>query len=361
MAPVFRVIDTGVRDGRKQIAFDQALIDLHRAGKSPDTVRFLRFESSALVGRHQAIAHELKLQHCRANGIGLVRRITGGGAIYLDPDQVGWELVLSRARLPMPALSDYTRSICEAVAYGLSKTFDIDARFRPRNDIEVNGRKLCGTGGFFDGDTLFYQGTVLVDADPARIMACLNVPEAKVKKHVLDKPESRIVTLKSLLGNTAPAIAAVHQAVLDGLVAKLGISLQDGTPTAEEEALSAQLHTDEYGTDEFVFSIDDPRRGSGDVFESTRTGPGGTISAYVRVEGPSASRRIRELLITGDFFVTPPRMIFDLESRLRGIALGDAGRAVDSFFDTAKPDLLSIAPADFRAVIEAALLPSETP
>ncbi|MEE9586806.1 MAG: hypothetical protein V3V97_02115 [Hyphomicrobiaceae bacterium] len=77
----FRVIDSSVRDGRQQIAFDQALIDLHKEGRVPDTVRFLRFPPTALIGRHQALSHELKLDFCKANDIGLVRRITGGGAI----------------------------------------------------------------------------------------------------------------------------------------------------------------------------------------------------------------------------------------------------------------------------------------
>ena len=84
-----------------QIAFDQAMIDLHRNDEIPDTIRFLRFEASALVGRHQAIGQELRLDYCRSNAVHLVRRITGGGAIYLDPGQLGWELVISRKRLPM--------------------------------------------------------------------------------------------------------------------------------------------------------------------------------------------------------------------------------------------------------------------
>lgn len=355
MAPIFRVIDTGVRNGRKQIAFDQALIDLHRDGRSPDTVRFLRFEPSALVGRHQSIAHELKLDHCRAAGIGIVRRVTGGGAIYLDPGQVGWEVVLSRARLPLPVLGDYTRAICEAVAAGLSKAFSIDARFRPRNDIEVGGQKICGTGGFFDGDTLFYQGTVLVDADPSRVMSCLNVPDSKLQKRDLDKPESRIVTLRTLLGGTAPPLERVHQAVLDGLREGLGILLEAGAPTAEEEALAEQLYVDEYGTDAFVYSVDERHRGLTGVLDATRTGPGGTVSAFVRVEGPPASRRIREVLITGDFFVTPPRLVFDLEACLRGVQVADAGAAVTAFFNSTKPDLLTISPDDFRLVVETAL------
>ncbi|MBU1210550.1 MAG: lipoate--protein ligase family protein [Alphaproteobacteria bacterium] len=352
MAINFRVIDTGVRDGRLQIAFDDALIDLHKSGRSPDTVRFMRFPPTALVGRHQAVNHELKLDHIRNNAIGIVRRITGGGAIYLDSGQVGWEIVLSRKRLPLPTLADYTAGICAAVADGLSRTFGIDARFRPRNDIEVGGKKLSGTGGYFDGDTLIYQGTVLVDVDPAAMMACLNVPAPKLAKRDLDQSESRVTTLKALLGHT-PGIEEVHGAVLSGLQTKFGLSFEIQTPTAEEEALALRRLTEEIGTDEFVFSIDDPR--SEDVFEATTTSSGGSVSAFVRLEGERQARRIREVLLTGDFFVTPPRMVLDLEAHLRGVPASQAGACVDRFFALAKPDLLTIAPADFRTAIENAV------
>jgi lipoate-protein ligase A len=351
--PVFRTIDTGLRDGRAQIAFDEALIELHKAGKIPDTVRFLRFPPTALIGRHQAMSHEVKVAHCRANGIGLVRRITGGGAIYFDEGQIGWELVLSRKRLPMPSLGDYTRAICEAVAHGLSQAFGIAARFRPRNDIEVGGQKLCGTGGFFDGDTLFYQGTVLIDVDPVRMMACLNVPVAKLQKRDLDKAEQRVTTLKALLGGKAPAIADVQNAVLLGLREKLGLELEAGAPSAAEEALARKIHDETIGTDNFVFEIDDPR--GAEVSEASLTGAGGTVSAYVRLEGAGGARRVREVLLTGDFFVTPPRMVLDLEAALRGVPIAEVGAAVDGYFAASRPDLLTIAPADFRKVIEEAV------
>lgn len=349
---VFRTIDTGLREGRAQIAFDEALIELHKAGTIPDTIRFLRFPPTALIGRHQAMSQEVKVDHCRSNGIGLVRRITGGGAIYFDEGQIGWELALSRKRLPMPSLGDYTRAICEAVAHGLSATFAIDARFRPRNDIEVGGQKLCGTGGFFDGDTLFYQGTVLIDVDPARMMACLNVPAAKLQKRDLDKAEQRVTTLKSLLG-AAPEIAAVQQAVLLGLRDKLGIEIEPGVPSETEEALAKRIHAETIGTDAFVFEIDSPR-GAG-VSEASLTGAGGTVSAFMRLEGAGGARRVREVLLTGDFFVTPPRMVLDLEAALRGVPVGEVGASVDRYFAASRPDLLSIAPQDFRKVIEDAV------
>ncbi len=62
MASRFRVIDTGLRDGRMNIAFDQAMIEAHKEGDIPDTIRFLRFPPTALLGRHQALGREIRLR-----------------------------------------------------------------------------------------------------------------------------------------------------------------------------------------------------------------------------------------------------------------------------------------------------------
>ncbi len=351
----FRVIDTGVRDGRRQIAFDQALIDLHRAGTSPDTIRFLRFPRTVLIGRHQALSREIRLEHCRREGIGIVRRITGGGALYFDEGQLGWEIVFDRATLGIHSLPELARAICEAAAAGLSR-LGVDARYRPRNDIEVDGRKISGTGGFFDGNTLFYQGTVLVDMDAAEMLKALNVPEAKLAKRALDSAAQRVVTLKELLG-TAPPVSEVQEALLAGFAERLAHRPDSRARSrTDEEALATRYHDEEIGTDAFVAEIDDPEADAG-TLSATRTGPGGTITAYVRVEGPRGDR-IREVLVTGDFFVTPPRTILDLEAALRGVNVAEAGAAVDRFFASAQVGMLSATARDFREVIEAALAPT---
>lgn len=351
MAASFRVIDTGVREGRRQIAFDQALIDAHQAGAIPDTIRFLRFPPTALVGRHQALAREVNLDHCRAHGIGVARRITGGGAIYFDEGQLGWELVLHRTTLGIGSLAELTRSICEAAAAGLSR-LGIEARYRPRNDIEVDGRKLSGTGGFFEGDTLFFQGTVLVDMNPADMLAALNVPQAKLARRALDSAAQRVVTLKGLLG-AAPSLQSVREALLAGFAERLGIAAVPGSVTDFEESLAARHYDEEIGTDAFVAEIDDPAA-DGSLLAARHTGAGGTIEAYLRLEGARGDR-IREALITGDFFVTPPRTILDLEAALRNVAVADAGTAIERFFEQARVGLLTVAPADFRKVVEDAI------
>ena len=347
----FRVIDTGVREGRRQIAFDQALIELHKAGRVPDTIRFLRFPPTALIGRHQALSREVKLDHCRSRGVGIVRRVTGGGAIYLDEGQLGWELVFSRATLGIASLGDLAREICEAAAAGLAR-LGVNARYRPRNDIEVDGRKISGTGGFFDEDTLFYQGTVLVDMNADDMVAALNVAKAKLEKRSLDSAAQRVVTLKELLGK-APDIGTLQEALVAGFAERLGIAPQWDAITPDEEAAAARHFDEEIGTEAFVREIDDPGADAS-VRAGSHTGAGGTVTAYLRLEG-AGNGRIREALLTGDFFVTPPRIVFDLESSLRQVPVEQAGAAVERFFAQAKVGLLSVSPADFRAAVEAAL------
>ena len=352
MAPQFRVIDTGLREGRANIAFDQAMIEAHKSGTVPDTIRFLRFPPTALIGRHQALSRELRLDYCRANDIGIVRRITGGGAIYFDEGQLGWELVFGRSTLGLTSLAELTKAICEAAASGLRK-LGTNAQYRPRNDIEVEGRKISGTGGFFDGDTLFYQGTILIDPGSDHMFSALNVPEAKLAKRKLDDPSERLTTLRQILGDDLPDLSEIKEAMLAGFAEDLGIDPEPGAVSETEEALAKQFFEEEIGTEAFVAEIDDPGA-TEDVLSASVTGAGGTVTAFVRVEAAGLPR-IREVLLTGDFFVTPPRVIFDLEAHLRGLPLAEVGDAVERFFAEASPDLLTVAPADFRNVVEAAI------
>lgn len=347
----FRVIDTGIRHCRDQMAFDQALIEGHRAGTTPDTIRFLTFPPSVLVGRHQAISQELNLPACHAAGVGIGRRVTGGGALYLDEGQFGWEIVASRSRLGLPDLGAVARAFCEAAAAGLS-SLGINARYRPRNDIEVDGRKISGTGGFFDGDTIFYQGTVLVQMDGAKMASLLNIPAAKLAKHGQTSGAQRIVTMTELFNGNPPPAAQVKEALIAAFADRLGISPQWGSITDTEEEAAARIHAEDIGQDEFVYEIDDPATPA-DVLSAAHASPGGTIAAHLRLEGPSRNR-IRELVITGDFFVTPPRIVHDLEAALRGVTLEDLDQATADFFAGAQAGMLSARPEDFVAAVKAA-------
>ena len=346
------MLDTGVLEGRLNIAIGQAIVEARQQGTVPDTLRFLRFPPTALVGRHQALGQEIDLDYCRKNDIGLARRITGGGAIFMEPGLLGWELAFDRKTLGVRSLPDLTRTICEAAAEGISR-LGVNARFRPRNDIEVDGRKISGTGGFFDGDTLFYQGTVLVDMDPQVMVSALRVPKAKLAKRELDSAEQRVVTLRELLGDNTPGLAEIQAALSNAFSERFGLEMTHGKLTDEERLQADILCREEIGTEEFVGEIEEPTAARGDL-AGRQASPGGTITTYLRLEGP-AQNRVRAALITGDFFITPPRVIYDLESRLRGVYLDELIEVIRTFFEESQVEVLSVSPDDFIASVEDAL------
>jgi lipoate-protein ligase A len=348
----FRVIATGLRGGRANIAFDQALIEARREERIPDTIRFLRFRPSALIGIHQYLSHELKLDYCQAHGVETVRRITGGGGLYFDEGQIGWELVFDRATLGVVDLADVTRRICEAAALGLQK-LGVPAHYRPRNDIEVDGRKISGTGGFFDCNLIFYQGTLLIDFDPAKMLACLNVPAEKLAKRAIDSAAQRIITMREVLGSALPDLDTIYQGLVAGFAEGLGITPSWGEITNYEEELAERALREEIGTEAYVAMLDAPPADN-TLVNASLTGRGGSVRADIRLEGAHRDR-IREALITGDFFITPPRVVFDLEAALRGLNVADASEAVESFFRRTPTDFLSLGAGDFRKVIEMAL------
>ncbi|TAK85354.1 MAG: alpha/beta fold hydrolase [Betaproteobacteria bacterium] len=345
-----RVIDTGIRAGTQNVAFDQALIEARNAGRVPETVRFLKFRPSALVGLHQILSHEVRLEYCRAHGIEVGRRITGGGGLYLDGGQIGWELALER-RAMGAGLASIAARICTAAAAGLRR-LGVPAEFRPRNDIEVHGRKVSGTGGLVDGETLFFQGTLLIDFDPTRMIEALRVPVEKLAKRDLEDARRRVTSLREVLGRVPP-LAEIQNALLEGFREHLGLEPRWGEATEYEERLARRLHEEEFGTDEFIRLLDAPADPA-ELVSASLVRRGGTLRADIRLEGPGRGR-IREALITGDFFVSPPRVVFDLEAALRGVAVAQAGAAVEAFFARSGGELVGLSPLDFREVVETAL------
>jgi len=204
-----------------------------------------------------------------------------------------------------------------------------------------------------DGDTLFFQGTVLVDMDPQLMVSALRVPKAKLAKRELDSAAQRVVTLSELLGTETPGLDQIQAALAMAFTQRFGLEIVPGELSEPELVLAEQLFREEIGTEEFVNEIEEPPAARGDLV-GRHTSPGGTITSYLRLEGPNQNR-VRAALITGDFFVTPPRLIYDLESSLRGVYLDELGQAIGNFFNAAQVDMLSVSPQDFITSIENAL------
>ena len=252
-----RVIDTGLRGGRENVALDQALIEARNAGRMPrhdplpalSPVRARRAAPDAVA---RGAARLLRAARHRGGPAHHRRRRP---VPRRRPDRLG-----AGARAARRSARTSPRSaarICAAAAAGLQR-LGVPAEFRPRNDIEVDGRKLCGTGGVVDGDTLFFQGTLLVDFDPARMIEVLRIPVDKLARRDLEDARRRVVSLARAARARAAARGSLRAALLAGFREHLGLEPAWGESSEYEERLARRLLEEQYGTDEFVRSLDAP-------------------------------------------------------------------------------------------------------
>ena len=347
----WRVIDTGLLSGAENMAWDEALLTARRQGLIPDTLRYLRFTPPvALVGYHQAVSEEIRTDYCRASGIQINRRVTGGGAIYFDEGQLGWELICSREALPGgPDLAGITRAVCQAAAQGL-KTLGLKAEFRPRNDIEVDGRKISGTGAVLEGNYLLFQGTLLIDFNLEHLIKALRIPTEKLNARELSSARERVTSLKEQLGDVPP-LEAVKQAIEKGFQVHLGMRTTPGTIGREEKALFHRLLPRRQST-EWIEGRRLPLRPQ-DILRSIHKEEGGLIRTAVKVDRKRG--RIADILITGDFFIHPKRAVYDLETRLKDRPIRDLPGILEGFFKDRQVELFGLTPRDFIRSVTLAL------
>jgi lipoate-protein ligase A len=238
-----RIIDTGVKSARWNIAATTALLELHRVGATPDTIRFHRYPRSVLIARGQKLEREVDVERCRRDGVEIARRVTGGAAVYMSPGILAWDIVAGRARFG-DSLEDVTLRLSAAVAAGLRRLGSA-AKAGAQGAVEIEGRKVSGSDGSLDGPTAIVQGTMLVDFDYDEMMRLIKArPDTT-------KPVAPVASLADCLGRAPPI-----EDVRDAIVAELN-SIWDGASVTsdlrtDELALANKLFADEIGRDDFV-------------------------------------------------------------------------------------------------------------
>lgn len=347
----WRLLDTGVRSAAENTALDEAILEARGRGLVPDTLRFLQFSPRAvLVGYHQSVAQEVRADFCLRQGIQVNRRLTGGGAIFFDESQLGWEVVAATGNPIFPQKRTLLfQLMAEAVVAGLRR-LGLDASFRPRNDIEVAGRKISGMGGTEGEGAFLFQGTLLLDFDVDTMLRALRVPVEKLVDKEVRSLRERVTWVRQELGHLPP-LSEVKAALRQGFQEVLGVSFQEAPLAAEEERLSAE-RTPYYASDEWVQEVQAPD--SVEVLRSIYKAKGGLIRVALIVDG--GMNRIRAAIITGDFFAYPRRAILDLEAALKDApAEAEAvAEVVEGFFHRGAVYIPGVEAADLcRALGEA--------
>jgi lipoate-protein ligase A len=335
------------------MALDEAILEARSRDLVPNTLRFLQFRPRCtLVGYHQAVEQEVRVDYCRVHGIEINRRITGGGALFWDESQLGWEIYapIDHPRLPR-RLEDLYACLCQGTVRGLER-LGVRAAFRPENDIEVDGRKISGTGGTEMSGALLFQGTLLVDFDVDTMLRALRIPIEKLKDKEVASVKERVTCLAWELGQSPP-LSRIKTALAEGFAEVLGVEFVPGPLTEAEGHLLAEK-LPRFRSEAWVYGV---RRHLADRRElrALYKAPGGLIRASLAVD--ASARRIKMALLTGDFFAYPRRAIFDLESRLKDApAEPEAVRhIVESFFAAQDVRMPGVTPDDVVHTLHEAL------
>ncbi|MEN8781147.1 MAG: biotin/lipoate A/B protein ligase family protein [Desulfobacterales bacterium] len=313
----WRLLDTPPMTAAENMAMDETLLELKGKGRSLNTIRFLQFSPRAvLVGFHQAIDEEIRTDYCRANGIDINRRITGGGAIFFDENQLGWEVICEKAffNTSIPDVRLF-KTLCDPVVAALS-LLNIKAEFRPRNDIEVNGRKISGTGGTELDSAFMFQGTMLVDFDVETMLRALKIPVEKLKAKEIDSVKDRVTCLKWELGD-APLLENLKRAIKHGFGKCLGIKLEPGGLTSEEKKRFKKKLTS-FSSARWIDNVK-PRFQKREAVQASYKATAGMVRFTLAINLPQ--KRLKDIYITGDFLSFPGRALYDLEAELRGAPL----------------------------------------
>jgi len=309
-------------------------------------------EPYVCIGYHQDLRQEVDLDYCEEQGIPVFRREVGGGAVYLDGNQVFYQLILHRDNpLSQGSKMTFYQRFLQPVAevYG---DLGVPAHYRPINDIVTqDGRKISGTGAATICDSAVLVGNVIADFDYEMMSRVLRVPDEKYRDKVFKSLHENLTTLSRETGRT-PA--------WDEMVRPLVSRLEQVLGTLEPGALPASVYekADElkpsYLSEDWLHKKGkrvagrDVRIATGvNVIQRLHKSPGGLLRATLEVKGD----RLSGVALSGDFFAYPRDVVQRLERELAGASLERVASIVSGFYASGGIETPGVTPEDWLKVL----------
>ena len=334
--------DAGPRSGTENARLDRAHWRAAQAGQAPACrVRFHRYLPAAALGAFETAGHALRTEYCRRHGIDIVRRVSGGGAVYLDPGQLCWTLTLSRWGVGRENnLASWLELLGKAVAKGL-RAMGVDAVFAAPNDVEVNGRKLASGFLALSEAALLYQGSLLLDLDTETMMKALRVPTEKLSPDGVRSARGRFATLREEGAPLDDALIQEH--LLAAWAEPLGTEFFRPPPASDLDADAAAE----------AVPVEDWDGETDSWQQAFVKRPGGVL--HVRVQLNPAGDILERAEFAGNLHLAPGYLLSMLSSWLSMTPLARLDGRVEEFFRTHRYDMLAITPADIRGGLALAL------
>lgn len=243
-------------------------------------------DNAIIVGKHQNTFAEINEPYVRAHGIRVVRRLSGGGAVYHDLGNLNYTFITDDS-----GKLDF-RAFCEPVVETLAE-LGVKAEISGRNDMTIDDRKFSGNAQYRREGRVMHHGTILFDSDLSVVGDALRVDEAKLQSKGVASVRSRVTNVRPCLPRDC-SLAEFRAALLGHILARTPgkeytFTDLDLTAIQEIKARRYDLYEWNYGASP-VCTVCKRRR-----FEGV-----GTVEAYLTVE----KGVIRDLQFRGDFFST---------------------------------------------------------
>lgn len=308
------VDNESVTDPRINLAIEEYL--LRHFDTSEDVLLFYVNAPSIIIGRNQNTLEEVNREYVEAHGIHVVRRLSGGGAVYHDLGNLNFSFITHSADENFHNFRKFTAPVIRVL-----QALGVPAELGGRNDILAGGRKISGNAQYIAAQRMVSHGTLLFDSDLSHVAEALNVKASKIESKGIKSVRSRVANIVEFLPATMD-LAAFRATLLQGIFAGADPIPQHHLTPEDWQAIRA-LAGERYMRWEWNYG----RSPDFNVHKSRRFA-GGEIDARIDV----AQGLIRTIKFYGDFFGRGD--VAELEHRLTGVryepgALAEALRDAD--------------------------------
>lgn len=190
---MYFIDNKGITDPRINLAIEEYALKTMDIDKDSFLLFYIN-EPSIIIGRNQNTVEEIDTDYVETNGIHVVRRLSGGGAVYHDLGNLNFSFITKDDGESFRNFKKFTEPVVQALA-----EMGVKAELLGRNDILVEGRKISGNAQFSTNGRMFSHGTLMFDTEIERVVKALRVRKDKIESKGIKSIRSRVANISEFL------------------------------------------------------------------------------------------------------------------------------------------------------------------
>lgn len=293
-------LESPSRDPYFNLAMEEYVFS-HPALREP-CVMLWQNENAVIVGKYQNTAEEIDRAYVEAHHIRVVRRLSGGGAVYHDAGNLNYTLIVEDREAP--DLSFFTAPVIRTL-----KRYGVEAELTGRNDLTIEGRKFSGCSQYSRDGRLLHHGCIMLHSNLETVSNALRVTEAKVRSRGFPSVRSGVTTVQAHIPYPV-GMESFKRALTEEILS--GQQARTYNLTPEDLAAIRRLAEEKYAAWEWNYGF-----GGDYQWRREKRFPGGLVAVLLNVK----AGRIESIRFQGDFFGNGD--IRDLETALEGLPLDE--------------------------------------